>query len=172
MAISKALLHRYQSAMINKQLVIDRLISQLETSLEIAVQSAKHAHQDATHEQSKAETQYDSLGIEMAYLAEGQSKRIESLRQDIHVLQETQFPNQHEQVKLGHLVHLVDCQADTPLWVFILPVAGGNKVVLDDVVCQIVTPNAPIAKKLLKQFVGDEIRFDWLAKEYEIYELI
>ncbi|MDE3273259.1 transcription elongation factor GreAB [Pseudoalteromonas sp. G4] len=158
--------------MINKQQVVGTLILQLENSLNIAVQSAKNAHQDATHEQSKAETQYDSLGIEMAYLAEGQSKRIESLRQEIQALKETQFPNQHEQVKLGHLVHLIDCQADAPLWVFILPVAGGNKVVLGDVVCQIVTPSAPIAKKLLKQFVGDEIRFDWLAKEYEIYELI
>ncbi|WP_199922462.1 hypothetical protein [Pseudoalteromonas piratica] len=33
-------------------------------------------------------------------------------------------------------------------------VAGGNKVKLNDVICQIVTPNAPIAKKLLKQSVG------------------
>ncbi|WP_199922461.1 hypothetical protein [Pseudoalteromonas piratica] len=52
----------------------------------------------------KAETQYDSLGIEMAYLAEGQSKRIESLRQDIQVLKETAFPSQREQVQLAHLV--------------------------------------------------------------------
>ena len=158
--------------MINKHQVIDMLILQLENSLNIAVQSATHAHQDATHEQSKAETQYDSLGIEMAYLAEGQSKRIESLRQDIQVLKDTPFPNQREQVQLAHLVHLVDNQTDAPLWVFILPVAGGNKVKLNDVICQIVTPNAPIAKKLLKQSVGDDVYFDWLDKEYEIFELI
>lgn len=158
--------------MINKSLIKQALIEQLEASLAVAVQSAKHAHQDATHEQSKAETQYDSLGIEMAYLAEGQSKRIEALRQEIQVLKESIEPISNQKIQLGHLIKLENCDDESVLWVYILAVAGGNKVTLNNVDIQIVTPSAPIAKKLLKQSIDDIVSFDWQATEYEIIEVV
>ena len=158
--------------MINKSLIKHTLIEQLEASLAVAVQSAKHAHQDATHEQSKTETQYDSLGIEMAYLAEGQSKRIETLRREIQVLKESIEPISNQKIQLGHLIKLESCDDESLLWVYILAVAGGNKVTFNDVDIQIVTPSAPIAHKLLKQSIGDEIYLDWLNKAYEVIELI
>lgn len=158
--------------MINKSLIKQALIEQLEASLTVAVQSAKHAHQDATHEQSKAETQYDSLGIEMAYLAEGQSKRIEALRQEIQVLKESIEPISNQKIQLGHLIKLENCEDESVLWVYILAVAGGNKVILNNADFQIVTPSAPIAKKLLKQSIDDIVSFDWQATEYEIIEVV
>lgn len=48
---------------------------------EIAVRAAQTAHETATHEENVAENKYDTLGLEAAYLAAGQSRRVEEIRQ-------------------------------------------------------------------------------------------
>ena len=157
----------------NKQAILEALIMQLEQSLSIAIDSAKHAHQDATHEQSKAETQYDSLGIEMAYLAEGQSKRIDSLRQELQVLKALTFPTNNETVQLGHLVRLTsETSRENDFAVLILPVAGVNHVSINELTIQVVTPNAPIAVKLLKQTEEEIVTLPWMDDAFEITEII
>ena len=56
----------------NKTHVIEHLRFALEAQLHNAKEAAKAAHDAATHEESVAETQYDTLGLEAAYLAQGQ----------------------------------------------------------------------------------------------------
>jgi len=46
-----------------------------------AEQAARAAHETATHEECVAENKYDSLGLEAAYLATGQARRADAIRQ-------------------------------------------------------------------------------------------
>lgn len=155
--------------MTDKHRVIDALVTLLEESLTVAIESANNAHLDATHEQSKAETQYDSLGIEMAYLAEGQSKRIESIKNDIQRLTNLTLPVHHDVVQVGHLVKLSDIKLEQKAkWVFILPVAGGHQITIDKVQIQTVTPNTPMAQLLLNKEHNECVNLAWLNGEFEI----
>ncbi|GAM58368.1 transcription elongation factor [Vibrio ishigakensis] len=59
-----------------KEQLRSELIEILTTQRQNALAAADSAHDDATHEQSVAETQYDTVGLEAAYLAHGQSQRV------------------------------------------------------------------------------------------------
>src|SRR3954469_25249710 len=43
--------------------------------MELYYKAAKASHEEATHEQNKAENKYDTRGLEAAYLAGGQAKQ-------------------------------------------------------------------------------------------------
>lgn len=64
----------------HKNLIVDRIIEDLQLDISNAEAAAHQAHEGAVHDQSKAETQYDTLGLEHAYLAEGQGRRILELK--------------------------------------------------------------------------------------------
>lgn len=162
--------------MINKANLIKLVLSELETSLASAISNAHSAHQDATHEQSKAETQYDSLGIEMAYLAEGQAKRITSLKQEITTLTQfsARFTQDAEQnvVQVGSLVELVDCDDNPQLWCFILPIQGGLAIHYQTHKISVISPNAPLATALLGRAIDDEVNTQFSQQPLYISSLL
>ena len=60
-----------------RQQVLERLAEDLRQ----AEQAVRAAHEAATHEENIAENKYDTLGLEAAYLATGQARRAEAIRQ-------------------------------------------------------------------------------------------
>src|SRR4030095_10484665 len=62
------------SAGVDKIALVRQIIAQLDAELEGYARSARTAHAEATHEQSKAENKYDTRGLEASYLAHGQSR--------------------------------------------------------------------------------------------------
>ena len=60
-----------------RQQVLERLAEDLLQ----AEQAVRAAHEAATHEENIAENKYDTLGLEAAYLATGQARRAEAIRQ-------------------------------------------------------------------------------------------
>ena len=65
----------------DKPALLAHIIQRLNADLQQAVQAAEAAHADATHEESVAENQYDTLGLEASYLAAGHSRRVLELRE-------------------------------------------------------------------------------------------
>jgi hypothetical protein len=63
-----------EKSMYYKRRLIDHLIIELEANYETALTVAKRAHSTATDQANIAENKYDTLGLEAAYLAEGQAK--------------------------------------------------------------------------------------------------
>ena len=59
----------------HKLQIIDLILDDLRQAYQGAMHAADQAHSAATDDQSVAETQYDTLAIEAAYLAHGQSQR-------------------------------------------------------------------------------------------------
>ena len=59
----------------NKRALIKKIIARLTDELEIYFRAAQFSRAEATHESSKAESKYDTRGLEASYLARGQSKQ-------------------------------------------------------------------------------------------------
>ncbi|RZQ54260.1 transcription elongation factor GreAB [Pseudoalteromonas phenolica] len=142
----------------NKQHFIEHLKFALETKLQEAKQAANSARADAIHEQSAAETQYDSLSIESAYLAQGQSERVDDAYRAIKAFDEICSLNSTETITVGSLLC---CKNDNEqcLWYFIGPAEGGLKLVVKNTPIWIITPFSPLGKLLLSKSLDEA--FEW-----------
>ena len=123
------------------------MIDILNQELENAINAARQAHNAATHEQSKAETQYDTLGLENAYLAHGLSRRIDELTQSISVLKNwsiKDFAND-EEIYLGALLTLVTQDVQQSV-IFLAPSGGG--LIIDQNKVKVITPQTPLGQAL------------------------
>lgn len=67
----------------DKLLLQQQVLERLAEDLLQVEQAARTAHETATHEENIAENKYDTLGLEAAYLATGQARRAEAIRQAI-----------------------------------------------------------------------------------------
>lgn len=144
--------------MLHKDVVYQHLMSSLGDSLKTAEDAAAAAHHLATHEQSKPETQYDTVGLEAGYLAHGQAQRVAELRtaiDDWQRLQSLSFTHDSE-ISAGALVALLDDNADTTHYL-IGNYSGGTKLLVDLVPIMVISRNSPLGKKLLNKRVGEEV---------------
>ena len=133
--------------------LIKRIIQNLQDELGQAIHAAEEAHAGATHEQSKAETQYDTIGLEHAYLAEGQSRRIDELRLEMSKLENWLAPDftDDDEIYLGACLSLISEQDSDTLSLFITP-AGGARNIQGT---QIITPHTPLGEALLGKSLED-----------------
>jgi transcription elongation GreA/GreB family factor len=137
-----------------KQQVLDRLAEAL-TQTE---QAARTAHETATHEENIAENKYDTLGLEAAYLATGQARRAEAIRQAMATWRQFR-PSPYDPSKgihLGALVCLVDANGKQQQ-IFLGPDGGSMKLVGDAQPVQVISSEAPLGKAMLGKCEGDEV---------------
>src|SRR6476620_12615410 len=94
----------------NKLLLQQQVLKRLADDLLQAEQAVRAAHEAATHEENIAENKYDTLGLEAAYLATGQVRRAEAIRQALANWRHFR-PRPYDVrkgIQLGALVCLVD----------------------------------------------------------------
>lgn len=150
--------------------LIAAILEQLQQTLQQTQDAANEAHQAATHEQSVPETQYDTLGLEASYLAEGQSRRVAELQEAItrfHQLTEKEF-GKDDPITLGAQV-IVEDEDGNRRHLFLGPDAGGVEVTLDNELITVVSPAAPLGAELVQKYVGDEVHIG--QRIYEIVEI-
>ncbi len=63
----------------NKAQLLKRIVASLTENLNILEKAARASHAEATHESSKAESKYDTRGLEAAYLAGGQARQVREI---------------------------------------------------------------------------------------------
>ncbi|KID57241.1 GreA/GreB family elongation factor [Pseudoalteromonas luteoviolacea] len=143
-----------------KIVVIEALKMALEKKLYEAQAAADSARQDAIHEQSAAETQYDSLSIESGYLAEGQSERVEQAHRAISAFESVFKTDNVSLVAEGGLVKLSDEEGNC-FWYFIGPLEGGLKITIIDTQVMVLTLHSPLGQALKGRQLDDEIEFDF-----------
>ena len=136
--------------MIKDHLIKNTLLV-LKEELENAIAAAQQAHDGATHEQSKAETQYDTLGLEHAYLAQGQSRRIDELIHSISLLENWKVIDfaYDDEIYLGAMVTLKGVLNNQCLTVLLAPSGGGVVVKLEEKEYQMITPQTPLGQSLI-----------------------
>lgn len=142
----------------NKHAVLQLILEKLTVDLDIAQRAAQTAYETATHEENIAENKYDTLGLEASYLAAGQAKRVEEIKQSLVLCQNLQLRAFDDQrgVEIGTLLGLED-ESGRQQRLFLAPDAAGLKI---DVVGQpvtVITPRSPLGKSLLGKFEGDEV---------------
>src|ERR1700691_3604177 len=111
-----------------KSRLIKQIIASLSESLVVLEKAARASHAEATHESSKAESKYDTRGLEAAYLAGGQARQAREILDSIKLYQNlaTRDFAPGEPIELTALVEL-DANGARSFY-FIGPKNGGLEV--------------------------------------------
>jgi transcription elongation GreA/GreB family factor len=142
----------------NKRAIIKKVVLKLTTELEVYFRAAHASRTEATHEQSKAESKYDTRGLEASYLARGQSKQaaeLEAAIADFEKLNARPFAA-GEPVAVGALVEL-ETDGDQSFY-FIGPRAGGTEVLHDKKEILVITPQSPLGEQLAGKKAGESLQ--------------
>jgi transcription elongation GreA/GreB family factor len=136
------------------QLIIERL----QADLALAQRAALSAYETATDEQNIAENKYDTLGLEASYLATGQARRAQEIRQSLSAWQQlTLRPFDPLQgIQLGALVWLADAR-EREQCLLLGPDGAGLKLQWQGQEVLLVSPRAPLGQRLLGRGEGDEV---------------
>ncbi len=148
------------------------LLSRLDDDIEAALVSSRSAQETASHEDNKPENQYDTLALEAAYLAHGQSERILRLQKERISLAKWSMPEKGEPlVRNGSLLKLIS-EDDETRWLFITPV-GGYQLQAEGQKILVISQQTPLAKKLMGKEEGEalDLTFNGVTTEWELAEL-
>jgi transcription elongation GreA/GreB family factor len=156
-----------------KMHLVSLILTDLNRQLEAMNQSAKAAHEAATHEESKSEDSHDTRGLEASYLAGAQMARIESLKKTITAFQFLVLRDfkSTEPIELGALVELKSEKKS--FYYFLLSFGGGMNISFEGKNIQVISPQSPMGEMLLGQKVGEvfEVEGARLSREYEIVSI-
>ncbi|WP_343633400.1 GreA/GreB family elongation factor [Roseateles sp.] len=152
----------------DKLLLQRQVLDRLAEDLLQTEQAARVAHETATHEENIAENKYDTLGLEAAYLASGQARRAEAIRQAMASWRQFR-PRAYDAaagIQLGALVCLVDAD-DRQQLLFLGPDGGSMKLESDDQLVQVISSGAPLGMAVLGKHEGDEVSIQIAASRQQ-----
>jgi len=157
----------------NKQTIFTAVINSLESQLAVSLEAANNARSQATHTECIAQSRYDTLGLEQAYLAEGQSVRAANLQLEISLIKELQCKSliniyHSDEILLTSVVSLKKRgdSCNHHLYVFILPISGGITVQIEHKTIQVLSVKSPLGKALLGKESQEEVYIN--RTHYEI----
>ncbi len=156
----------------DKSSLQQQVLERLTEDLLQAEQAARAAHETATHEENIAENKYDTLGLEAAYLATGQARRADAIRQSMtHWRQFRPLPyDASKGIQLGALVCLVDAN-DKQQLIFLGPVGGSMTLVSNDQLVQVISNESPLGMAMLGKCEGDEVSIQ-IASNQQHFEVL
>lgn len=143
---------------INKKALVAFIIDEIKKEMNQAISAANEAHAAAVDDQSVAETQYDTLAIEASYLAEGQSRRVQTLQAALNAYQTLTLVvfNAEQPIALTALVQLSKDTKNNH-WFFIGPASGGFRCELAGQHITVITPKSPMGLALCNKYQYDDI---------------
>ena len=147
--------------MMDKYFLCKQVLERLGQNLFQIEQAARQAHETAIHKENIAENKYDTLGLEAAYLASGQARRADAIRQTIHTWQHfhPQPHNADKGIDLGAVIRLIN-QNKQHQTIFLGPIGGSMQLVCETEIVQVISTETPLAKAMLGKFEGDEISIE------------
>ena len=156
----------------NKTQLHQQLMIHLQTQLHSAKTAARRAHETATSEENIAENKYDTLALEAAYLAQGQSRRVLQCQADIDLC--VSLPTRESATaNIGALVVLMN-ESNQTSYFLIAPIAGGTKLEWHQHTVLVITPHSPIGEALLNHQADDIINFsiNKQSQQFQILQII
>jgi transcription elongation GreA/GreB family factor len=144
----------------NKARLIKQIVATLSKNLGVLEKAARASHAEATHESSKAESKYDTRGLEAAYLAGGQARQAKEILDSIQIYETLTTKNFTADEPID-LTALVDLDADgTHSLYFIGPKNGGLEIKHQGKEIIVITPQSPLGQNLMGKKAGQR----WTAK--------
>ncbi|RRV29149.1 transcription elongation factor GreAB [Pseudomonas sp. o96-267] len=156
----------------DKNQLLQDVLAHLQADLEQASLAALSAHEAATHEENVAENKYDTLGLEAAYLASGQARRVEELRQTLITWRQLR-PRPFDKVQgieLGALI-LLASEDGHEQWLFLGPQGASMKLQHAGQNIQVLSNAAPLGRLLLGKHSGDEITLP-MGQQLRAFEVL
>jgi len=156
--------------LIQKSQILASIVQKLNHELQTIELSAQAALEAATHEESKAEDQHDTRGLEASYLARAQASRAAELNRLLLIFK--LFPireyTQNDPIVPGALIGL-ELNQKLSLY-FLVTHGGGTLIEVNSQVIQLITPQSPLGDALLGKKQGDiiEIESRGSVREYKI----
>lgn len=158
---------------IDKKALLEMLKDRLEAELGRAQKRAREAAEGATHEENRAEGDKDMRATEASYVARGQAGRAGEIEESllrVGALELLGF-GPGARIAISALVELL--HEGKPLYYFLVPAAGGERLRAGGIEVQTLTPQSPLGRALLGLTEGDEAelparRADEAARVYEI----
>lgn len=135
------------------------LLSTLRQEVQHSIRASKDAAEYATNEETRADSQWDTQGLEASYLAAGQATQARQWAAAIEELQSERedLLKPKLQISLGALF---SCDfGDGAEWFFLAGTAGGQTVLIDECEVTVITAQSLLAGRLLGRKAGDSFRF-------------
>lgn len=151
-----------------KQKLLDQVINQLEATLTNLSRAAAETHKESTAEENKAESKYDTRGLEASYLAEAQAGQVANLEEGLRKLKILTLTEDDDLVTPGSIVIL---SGDEEYQYFLLPTGGGLLLEYEEQPLTVITPESPIGSMIIGKAIADEMNSEQLGSVFisEIY---
>lgn len=142
----------------NKSDIIKILLSELEEELRRQLAANEQASSAATHSEARAETKWDTCGLEQSYLARGHAQQFEALVRQVDELRSFSPPDFTGQpIGAGALVE-VDLNNETSVF-FILRCGGGIELDVEGMEVTVITPESPVGSALIDKLENETFSF-------------
>lgn len=142
----------------NKQAIVESLRARVRDQYTRAITALEGAKEAATGEDTRAESKYDTRGLEASYLAAGQAEQADELSRAVRLLESTEFPDCDFDDPVGPGT-LVEVERDDEILHFLLAPAGGGLVIETEegVTVTILGPGSPLRAHLEGKRSGEVV---------------
>jgi transcription elongation GreA/GreB family factor len=159
---------------IDKTALFEALKHRLESELLRAQKRAKDAADGATHEENRAEGDKDMRATEASYVARGQAGRASEMEESlvrVGALELLAF-KPGARIAISALIELL--HDGKHLHYFLVPAAGGERLLASGVEVQTLTPQSPLGRALLGLTEGDEAELPGRqpGEKARVYEIV
>lgn len=145
--------------MISKTALVKAIIRCIGRELESLADASRAMHEDASHEQNRAEDKYDTRGLETAYLASSQARQATSWEEALATYQTLKM-SKFDKATPVDLTALVETESiGECTHYFIGPKAGGIEVQIGKETVVVITPESPMGALLMGKRAGDTVQF-------------
>ena len=135
--------------------IVRALLEKLEQELRRHQQANEKAVAGATDSESRAESKWDTGGLEASYLARGHAKQFALLSTQVQRLRGF-VPSTFSNRPIG-MGALVECEANGYAFqVLLLDCGGGIELSVDGIEVTVVTPESPLGAALLNKREGQQ----------------
>ncbi|WOO40989.1 hypothetical protein [Rubellicoccus peritrichatus] len=138
----------------DKEVVYEALIAKLTEELNVTVGASKEAADYATNEESRAESKWDTQGLEASYLAAGQAAKAHELADSIKQLHslKIELTSPRDTALRGALV---ECDLNGfAEWFYLAPAGGGEALDIEGTEVTVITQQSPIGSQLYGKSEG------------------
>jgi transcription elongation GreA/GreB family factor len=154
--------------MIDKKIILAKLIENLQRELQEVEAAAKSTRDLVTQDDLKSEGKYDTRAIEASYLASAQLKRVEEIKIDIQMLQETEIQNSTK-LQMGSLA-LIDFKG-TARYYYLTTTSGGTMLTIDGQTILVISVFSPLGNGALGLSEGEGFEVE-TPKELRTYQIM
>lgn len=154
--------------MLDKKIILEKLIENLQTELSVVEEAAKSARDLATADDLKSEGKYDTRAIEASYLASGQQKRVEEIKTDIQMLEEIEIQNS-KKLQMGSLALI--SHKGIERYYFLTSTSGGSMLTVDGHTVLVISVFSPLGNGALGLEEGELFEVE-TPKELRTYQVL